>query len=532
MNNPSGNSSLETAKLTLREMAGQLFMPAAFINDTESEIQQLELLIREYGPGGLCFFHSRASAATNFEGKKKIQFNANSLDRLKELISRYQAASKYPLLIAMDAEWGLAMRVENTPQYPFALALGAMADNNPLLYETGLRMAQDCRNAGIHWNLAPVVDCNTNPNNPVIGYRSFGSRVHAVAAKAKLVFEGMRDGGLLTCAKHFPGHGDTAVDSHLALPVLEKTIEALELEELIPFKHLIDAGIPAVMTGHLSVPAIDPSGTPASLSKPIIAGLLREKLGFTGLVITDALNMYAVSKRHAQPGMTAFTAFAAGNDMLCFAEHIPEALELILQAGDTEGIAERFNRIWNTKQEVFSPNRTLKVSELTPESLNEKLGLACFTNLGPLDFSSFPKAEPFTLLDSGTQTQIFSDRIKNEGPPKISIAWDWSSDNASAFPIPNTHRVLLALAPPSIKPPNRFGISDVALQALAKLLETREVWVFHFGNPYALSVLNLHSVVGVVVAYQHLPEFQSVAANHFLYNTGLSGVLPFDLLER
>ena len=176
--------NIATTQLALKEKVGQLFMPAAFINDTEEEIQGLEKLIGKYHIGGLCFFHSRASAATNFEGKKKIVYNEQSLTTLKNLIRRYQNAAKYPLLISIDAEWGLAMRIENTPQYPYAITLGAIQNNEDLIFKVGQQIALDCRKAGIHWNLAPVVDINNNPNNPVIGYRSFGEDKLNVAQKA------------------------------------------------------------------------------------------------------------------------------------------------------------------------------------------------------------------------------------------------------------------------------------------------------------------------------------------------------------
>ncbi|MDX1333609.1 MAG: glycoside hydrolase family 3 N-terminal domain-containing protein, partial [Robiginitalea sp.] len=162
--------------LSRKDKLGQSFMPAAFINDSEEHIRALEELIRTQGIGGLCFFHSRASAAANFEGKQEVTYHPDSLQRLKELIGRYQEAAPYPLLIAIDAEWGLAMRVEQAPQYPYAATLGALKEaSESLIYEVGLSIARDCRDAGIHWNFAPVVDINTNPDNPVIGFRAFGN---------------------------------------------------------------------------------------------------------------------------------------------------------------------------------------------------------------------------------------------------------------------------------------------------------------------------------------------------------------------
>ena len=212
-------------QLSIKEKVGQFFMPAAFINDTEEEICALELLIKEQSIGSLCFFHSRASAATNFEGKKKIIYNTESLTTLKNLITRYQKAAKHTLLISIDAEWGLAMRIENTPQYPYAISLGAMKNSLELIEQIGYSIAQDCKNAGIHWNLSPVVDINNNPNNPVIGYRSFGENKNKVTKKAIAFIKGTHDAGILTSLKHFPGHGDTATDSQLDLPLINNSNE-------------------------------------------------------------------------------------------------------------------------------------------------------------------------------------------------------------------------------------------------------------------------------------------------------------------
>jgi beta-glucosidase-like glycosyl hydrolase len=519
-----------TIAISIREMAGQFFMPAAFINDSEAEIQKLETLIRQIQPGGLCFFHSRASAATNFEGKKEIPYNADSLGTLKRLIARYQAASKFPLLIAMDAEWGLAMRVENTPQYPYAIALGALGDDDDeLLYETGLRMAADCREAGIHWNLAPVADCNTNPNNPVIGYRSFGNQVPAVARKANKVFKGMRDGGILTCAKHFPGHGDTAIDSHLDLPVLQKSLAELENQELFPFKLLIESGIPAVMTAHLAIPQIDPSGTPTSLSKTIIQKLLREKLGFSGLVITDALNMHAVSKRESEAGKIAYMAFEAGNDILCFAEEIPEALELILSKSDELEIRRRFDRIWKLKSEFFKSNRTPKLPSYSAEKLNEKIGYQVLTPIHTYQ-NSIPKlSSPLAIIGSGSETTAFTNQVKSNLINGVVLDWNWSATDPKSFSLPEQEQVLLALVPPSIKPPNNFGFSEAALEAIQMLLQKRKVWFYHFGNPYALQLLPYANAQETLLAYQPLPAFQQAAAGHFLGQVPAAGHLPIAL---
>ena len=214
--------------MTLEQKIGQFFFPAVFINDTEENIQAMERLIKEYKLGGLTFFHSRASAATNYETKKKIVFNDASCLRLKELIIRYQNCAPAPLLMSIDAEWGLAMRVEKTPQYPYAITLGALPESEKkLVYEVGKQIGLDLKSVGIHYNLAPLADINNNPNNPVIGYRSFGQNKEKVSDFALEYLRGLNDSGILGCLKHFPGHGNTNVDSHLGLPVLKETLEEL-----------------------------------------------------------------------------------------------------------------------------------------------------------------------------------------------------------------------------------------------------------------------------------------------------------------
>ncbi len=352
-----------TKKLSLKEKVGQFFMPAAFINDTEEEIQQLEDLIREQNVGGLCFFHSRASAATNYEGRKEIIYNKNSFETLKKLIWRYQSVAKYPLLIAIDAEWGLAMRIENTPQYPYAITLGAVQGNNELILEVGRNIAKDCKAAGIHWNLTPVADINNNPDNPVIGYRSFGENRESVTEKALAFAKGMQNEGILTSVKHFPGHGDTATDSHLGLPLIDKSKQELLHNELYPFQKLIDEGIDSVMVGHLSVPALaDGKKTPSSISKEIIKGVLRKEMGFKGAVVSDALNMHAVSKKYPKKGELEWLAFDAGNDVLCFAEHTIEGIETILKNAAAEQIEECFQRVWKLKVKAISDDPSVRAS--------------------------------------------------------------------------------------------------------------------------------------------------------------------------
>ena len=244
--------------MTLEQKIGQFFFPAVFINDTEENFQEIERLIKVHNIGGLTFFHSRASAATNYESKKKVEFIDNSFDKLKELVVRFQNCASTPLLMCIDAEWGLAMRVENTPQYPYAISLGALPERYEYLaYEVGKRTGLDLKAAGIHYNLAPLADINNNPNNPVIGYRSFGQNKERVSNFELEYLKGLNEVGILGCLKHFPGHGNTSVDSHLGLPILEETLEELMENELVPFIKGIENNVDSIMIGHLAEPTLN-----------------------------------------------------------------------------------------------------------------------------------------------------------------------------------------------------------------------------------------------------------------------------------
>ncbi|MGB6150778.1 MAG: glycoside hydrolase family 3 N-terminal domain-containing protein [Pricia sp.] len=574
-----------TKNLTTRGKVGQLFMPAAFINDTESEIQKLEKLIREHKIGSLCFFHSRASAATNFEGAKAIVHNENSFETLKSLVQRYQRAAEYPLLIAIDAEWGLAMRIENTPQYPYAITLGALSDDaSELIYEVGKHIAKDCREAGIHWNLAPCVDINDNPHNPVIGYRSFGANKHKVIAKALAYIKGTQSEGVLTSIKHFPGHGDTATDSHLALPLIDKSREDLFENELYPFYKLIAECVDSVMVGHLSVPALaNGASISSSISKEIIKGILRDEMGYRGVVISDALNMHAVSKNYPVKGELEWLAFDAGNDVLCFAEHIAEGIEAILKKASEEQIEESFERVWKLKEKVQAsssleqgipetesvdeesfekksldagfldseflgkksseeealnlesfevgtlqrdkasgtPNRR---SDLTaglqnPDALNKKIALESLTLLkGSVALiSDFRKTNFVAIqINETTDNQFFKHIHKN-----IKFRPILSNDPLKG----DVKNILLALFPPQVKPTNTFGFSKEELIFIDELIQTKNVVLYLFGNPYVLNHIDTKNAKAVVVVHQDFDVFQETAAAHFLGNLVAKGRL-------
>lgn len=262
-------------KMTLDQKIGQLFMVASYSNRDEAHAKEIENLINKYEIGGVIFFQG-------------------SIEGHATLINRYQSVSKLPLLVGIDAEWGLNMRLDNTTPFPYNMALGAIKDDH-LIEEFGVHVAKHIKRLGMQVDFAPSVDINVNPENPIIGNRSFGENRDNVTEKAARFIKGMQSQGVLVSAKHFPGHGDTATDSHKALPVLDFSMERLDSIELYPYRKLIPKGLTGVMVSHLSVPAIEPnSNTPTSISDKAVTKLLKEDMKFQGLIYTDALNMQGI----------------------------------------------------------------------------------------------------------------------------------------------------------------------------------------------------------------------------------------------
>ncbi len=525
------NYQQATKVLTIREKVGQLFMPAAFINDSEQEIRNLERLISECAVGGICFFHSRASAATNFEGKKKVPYNENSFETLKKLIGRYQKNAPFPLLIAIDAEWGLAMRIENTPQYPYAITLGAIKGNSGLIFEVGSNIGSDCKAAGIHWNFAPVADINNNPDNPVIGYRSFGENKLEVAEKVVAFTKGLQSTGILTSVKHFPGHGDTDTDSHLGLPLINKSREHLLENELEPFRIAIENGVDAVMVGHLNVPALSgDQNIPSVISEKIVRDLLREELGFRGVVVTDALNMHAVSRMFQQKGELEWLAFDAGNDVLCFAEHIREGMLKIVNNASVRQIEESFERVWRLKEKAFHTPASISKSLINPDDLNKKLANASLTIYkgAPVEIENLKERGLIGIeLSENSDNQFFKIIVKKY-PLKVYSTSESDLENLKGE-MDQTENVLVALFPPKAKPQNNFEIPDRELDFINKLINQKNVILYLFGNPYVLNLIDLERVKVAVIAYQDFKVFQENAAGHFLGRVRAKGVLPVSI---
>ena len=514
------------------ERIAQLIMVAAYSNRGEEHRQEILKLINEQKIGGLIFFQGDPASQV-------------------KLMNEYQEASEVPLLGAIDAEWGLGMRLDNTISYPFQMALGAIQDED-LLYELGTEVARQIRRTGLHLNFAPVVDVNNNPNNPVINYRSFGEDKYNVARKATAYMRGMQDGQLLTTAKHFPGHGDTDTDSHYSLPQINHPVVRLDSLELYPFKEILKAGIGGVMVAHLNIPALDSTGVPSTLSKPIITGLLKEELGFEGLIVTDAMNMKGVTEGN-EPGVVDKDAILAGNDLLEFTVEVPKAISEIRKAVNQGLISQkeidsRVRKILAVKQWVgLNKYEPVKLDNIlkeinTPQAvyLNRRLAEASLTVL-----NNDNSVIPVQGLDSLRIASVSFGTLKKTAFQETLELYAGITHfnlpvNASEIMVKtlqdqlqNYDLVISGIHDFSKFPRNTLRLNEDVLQ-LIKDLAAKENSIFaFFKNPYVLNKIDgIEDAKGLVVAYQDSKETQEVAAQVIFGGIGANGKLPVSVGQK
>jgi beta-N-acetylhexosaminidase len=506
--------------LTLDEKIGQLFMPMVFSQEDQNHYQQVFADLKKFHLGG-------------------IIFSKGTTEEQVRLTNLYQSESKVPLLIAMDAEWGMAMRLRDAKPFPYQMTLGAI-QNDSLLYQMGYSMANRQRRLGVHLNFAPTVDINTNPKNPVIGLRSLGSDPQLVAQKAGMLLRGMQDGGLMTSIKHFPGHGDTSTDSHHTLPVVSHSHDRLNKVELYPFQKLIDEGVFSVMVGHLEVPALEQvKGRPSSLSPSIVSDLLKKKLGFTGLVVTDALNMKGVSDYSGNQS-ASLGSFLAGADLLLIPDDLPLAFADIrnaLLSGtiSEERLAYSVKKILSAKYEAnLHESKTIDLESLQVDiqtsdftALRHQLAEASMTVIRNKDnILPIQKLEhaQIAYVSIGEDTgQPFLDRLQHY----TSVDQQNLSDILSKK---NEYsHVIVGLHQPDHSPFITHKLSSDVIAKLDLLCQRFNVILVTFANPYSISKLPLEKCKSVVLAYQNNPIFQSKAAQLVFGGLGANGKLPVDV---
>lgn len=512
--------------LTIDEKIAQLFMVPAYSNELASNTDEIIDLIENHGIGGLLFFQGTPI-------------------KQAQLTNLYQSKAKVPLLIAMDAEYGLNMRLDSTIGYPKQMALGAI-QNDTLLYQMGADLAYQMKLLGIHVNLAPVVDINTNPNNPVIQSRSFGENKFLVANKALKVMKGLQDNNIIATAKHFPGHGDTDSDSHLSLPVINHPKKRLEEVEFYPFQRLIDKGIGGVMIAHLYVPSLDNKEKMASTLSPIVVNkVLKKELGFEGLIYTDALNMKGVSESNRK-GDIDMEAFMAGNDILLFPDDVPKGIKKIKKALKENLITEReinkrVKKILLAKQWVglnkYKPLETKNLrKKLNTPKLNllaQQLAEASITvlnnNKNILPVRNLAQGISSISLGAKSKTE-FQNHLELYGALNcFNLAEGYTAEQEGEIvkQIKDDSLVIISIHNLKELAQLNWGIPNQYLDLIKYLNSKKKVIVTIFGSPYSLKLFTeLTSLEGLIVGYQDSEIMQRAAAQVIFGATDASGTLP------
>jgi beta-N-acetylhexosaminidase len=513
-------------QLSFDEKVGQLFMVAAYSNKDEAHNKSIDKLVEENKIGGLIFFQGGPV-------------------RQAKLTNRYQAKSKVPMFIGIDAEWGLSMRLDSTYRYPWNMTLGAVQDMK-LIEKAGNQMAKQSKRMGIHFNFAPVVDINTNPKNPIIGNRSFGETKENVTLRALALMKGLQDEGVYATAKHFPGHGDTSTDSHHTLPIVKFDKNRLDAVELYPYKELIKNGLASVMVAHLNVPSIEPrENYPTSISYNVVTNILKNELQFEGLIFTDALNMKGASN-FKKPGDIDLEAFLAGNDVLLFAENVPVAIKKFNEA-KKEGrlteerlaysvkkiLAYKYKANLHNYQPIVLENLYNDLNAVEFEALNYQLYENAVTVIKN-DTKSIPIAqldkEKIAYVKLGNDTSdVFLAQLKNyanvteitsknldnvltelEGYTKVIIGYHksdgaWRNHNL-------TFRELLWI--------NQIG-------------KQNDVILTFFTKPYSLlTIKNFESIETIIIGYQNNAISQTVVPQVIFGAIGSKGKLPVSIEEH
>ena len=507
--------------MTIEEKIGQLFIADVWSGKEKLHTDKIKSLIKQYHIGG-------------------VMFSKGGPYRQAKLTNEYQALSKTKLLITQDAEWGLSMRLDSTYAFPWNMTLGAIKDNR-LVEEAGKRIGEHCKRIGVHMNFAPDIDINTNPNNPIIGNRSFGEDKNTVAEKGIAFMKGMAKANVLGSAKHFPGHGDTSQDSHKTLPTIDFSAERIENVELYPFKKIIESGIASIMVAHLDIPSMGTkSGKPSSLSKEIVTDLLKERLGYKGLIFTDALNMKGASN-YKEPGEVDLAAFLAGNDILLISKDIPKAVAKIKRAYDKNKITEE--RLAHSVKKILMAKYKVGLHKYTPvalenihEDLNTKSNDILYAKLIENAITLVKNKDDVLPIRDLETTNIayvkfgeadhlpYLNRLKkfaNVTEVKANHL-DELIKKLSAYNL-----VIIGVHKSNDNPWKSYKLKDKEITWLYEIARTNKVVVNIFTRPYAL--LDLKTTTNfesIVVSYQNSNIAQEKSAEALFGAIPIKGVLP------
>ncbi len=516
-------------QLSVREQIAQLIMVAAFSNRGPSHTYEISKLIEDYGIGGVIFFQGGPV-------------------RQAKLHNHYQTLSKVPLLVAMDGEWGLGMRLDSTMSFPYQMTLGAIQDMG-LIENMGEEIGRQFSRMGVHVNFAPVLDVNNNPNNPVISYRSFGEQPELVAERGWAYAKGLQKMGILANGKHFPGHGDTDMDSHYDLPKILHDTSRLTRIELAPFKYNFSKGLGSVMVAHLEIPAWEPTpNLPSTLSKSIVTDILQKKMGFQGIVFTDALNMKGVTKYY-EPGIVDVKALMAGNDVLLYSQDVSAAIreiEQALQSGEIDTLTIKGKCLKMLTLKAWA--RRYTPDQVQTENLIEDL------NSSQADFLAQQLAESSLTLLRNEHNIIPIQRLDTLDIAVLSIG---KKDNAfqktlnkftkiSSYYLPGnatqaeideiqskieTHNFkIIGLQQMSKRPGNYRRIDEPVKKLIESYAETPNTIISVFRNPYTLErIPKMSKAPGLIMAYEGSAYTETAAAQLIMGAIGAKGKLPVSI---
>jgi beta-N-acetylhexosaminidase len=486
--------------------------------------------VKRFNVGGICLFQGSAV-------------------KLGGMVNELQQMAQTPLMVCIDGEWGVGMRLFDSVQaLPRQMMLGAVEDKN-IVYAYGKLVAAQCKRLGITVNYAPVVDINNNPNNPVINDRSFGEDKYKVAAYGIEYMKGMQDAGVMACAKHFPGHGDVAVDSHHDLPVINKSMEQLDSLELYPFKEIFKAGVGSAMVAHLYIPAIDSSANRAtSISRNNVTGLLRDKLGYQGLTFTDAIEMQGVQK-YFPGGEASVQSIIAGNDMLCLPTDVEQTIKKIKDAISKqqlswEDIDYHCRKVLLAKyqyggekiQPVSLENITADLNKGIPE-MKKQIAENALTLLNK-NGSFFPLTAPesnktaYVAIGVNNENHFAATLKENYGAAVFYFDYTQNSNRIASLvaQLKEYNRVIIGIHNYSRKPEKNFGISAPAVSLVKKLQEETNSATFVFGNPYAIK--NFCGAANLIACYEDDPIVQQAAANFLEGKFTAKGKLPVTVCDK
>jgi beta-glucosidase-like glycosyl hydrolase/CubicO group peptidase (beta-lactamase class C family) len=546
--------------MSVREMIAQLIWIPAWADEKGGNYRQVEDLVTKYGIGGVIFF----------EGSRDLQV---------DFTERISQVSKIPLIIAQDAEWGTGMRLREVEDFPYQMTMGAV-QNDSLIYKMGAAVAWQCHDIGVNLNLAPVADVNNNPLNPVINYRSFGEDPEKVSGKVVMYMKGLQDNGIIACAKHFPGHGDTDTDSHTGLPVIRGDRDRFDQVELVPFRRLVDEGVGAVMTAHISVPGLDKSGIPATFSHKVVSGLLREEAHFRGLILTDAMNMAGATMTFPS-GVADAEALKAGNDIIEYSTDPVRAIDEIARRVEKGEIAvsevkERCRKLLEAKMwlesqrsvhgealiacndSAVAAGTVMPAPETAPSHADGNIPAPAHAGIPGAEHPALIRdlyAGAMTLLENNnnllpigrtdqmriatvsvnrlamTEFQKMTDRYTNADHFFI----DPSNEQGAQFVLSKLSDydvVIAGFCALEQKPAGLYGVTpalNLVFSRIASLDRSAIIW---FGNPYGIARLDMTAKPSaLLVAYQDNSYTQQVAVQVLFGAIGASGRLPVTVNE-